>query len=100
MDTQPQSPQARKQKPSSGIAKAIAEHPYFTLICGLAGLFGTAFGIWGYCVSITKPDLTYYISPNRTPIIQTGKLNNLSVKYKDLLLPNKWVILDGFNKNG
>jgi len=82
MDTQPQNPQA--QKPSSGIAKAISEHPYFTVICGLATLFGTGFGIWGYCVSIKEPNLTYYISPNRTPIVQNGKLNNLSVKYQNV----------------
>jgi hypothetical protein len=61
--------------------KKIFYHPNFNVAAGLFGIGGVLFGVFTYCESIKVPNLTYYISPTRTPIVQKGNLNNFSVTF-------------------
>lgn len=64
--------------------RKIFHHPNFNAVAGLFGIVGTILAIYFGLDSIKKPDLTYYISPTRTPILQKGSLTNLSVAYRGL----------------
>jgi hypothetical protein len=59
--------------------KKIFYHPNFNVVAGLFGIAGVLFGIFTYYESIKEPDLTFYVSPTRTPIVQKGNLDNFSV---------------------
>jgi hypothetical protein len=61
--------------------KKIFYHPNFNVVVGLFGIGGVLFGIFTYCESIKEPNLTYYISSTRTPIVQKGNLDNFSVTF-------------------
>src|ERR1035437_9001118 len=58
--------------------KKIFYHPILNVILGVGGI---ALAVYFGLVSIKKPNLTYYISPTRTAIVQKGSLNNFSVTY-------------------
>ena len=59
--------------------KKIFYHPILSVIFGVGGI---ALAVYFGLVSIKKPNLTYYISPTRTAIVQKGNLNNFSVTYQ------------------
>src|ERR1035437_10947714 len=59
--------------------KKIFYHPILNVIFGVVGI---ALAVYFGLVSIKKPNLTYYISPTRTAIVQKGNLNNFSVTYQ------------------
>lgn len=59
--------------------KKIFYHPILNVILGVGGI---ALAVYFGLVSIKKPNLTYYISPTRTAIVQKGNLNNFSVTYQ------------------
>lgn len=46
---------------------------------GFTGFIFGLFGVWAYFASVKKPHFLYYVSNTRTPIVQTGKLDNFSV---------------------
>jgi hypothetical protein len=68
--------------------KNIFHHPNFNVVAGIFGIVGTLLGIYFYRESIKEPNLTYYISSTRTPIVQKFNLNNLSVSYKGKPITN------------
>jgi len=53
--------------------KKIFYHPNFGIAAGIIGIITGVFGIYAYYASIKEPNLTYYISSTRTPIVQQGK---------------------------
>jgi hypothetical protein len=63
-----------------GIWARICYHPNFGVIVGMIGVVTGIFGVYAYYASIQKPDLTYYISPTRTPLVQKGHLRGFDVK--------------------
>jgi len=62
--------------------KNIFHHPNFNVIAGLFGIAGTILAVYFWHESIKEPNLTYYISPTRTPIVQKGSLDNFSVTFQ------------------
>jgi hypothetical protein len=67
----------------AGVLKMIFYHPNFNVVAGLFGIIGTFLAIYFYHESVREPNLTYYVSSTRTPILQQGNLlNNLSVTYQ------------------
>jgi hypothetical protein len=82
----------QKTEPSGdlkgGFFRKIFHHPNFNVIAGLFGILGTFLAIYFYCQSIQKPDLTYYVSSTRTPIVQKGNLENFSVTFLGTTITN------------
>ena len=72
-------PKAEANK--TGIVKRIFHHPNFNAVAGIFGIVGTILAVYFYRQSIKEPNLTYYISPTRTPIVQKGSLDNFSVTF-------------------
>jgi hypothetical protein len=68
--------------PATGVLKKFFHHPNFNAVAGLFGIVGTFLAIYFYKESIKEPNLTYYISPTRTPIVQNGNLDNFSVIFQ------------------
>ena len=69
--------------PQAGLFKRVFYHPNFNVVSGLFGIIGTLLAVYFYYASEKEPDLTYYVSPTRIPILQQGNLlNNLSVTYQ------------------
>lgn len=66
----------------AGFLNRFFYHPNFNVVAGLFGIVGTILAVYFYRASIQKPDLTYYISPTRTPIVQKGNLDNFSVTFQ------------------
>jgi len=64
-----------------GFWKGIFHHPNFNAICGVATLVSAIFAVYCWRDSIRKPELTYYIGQTRTPIVQKGQINELSVNF-------------------
>jgi hypothetical protein len=71
------------QNPPVGFVKKFLYHPNFNVICGIVTIASLILAIVFYCNQIREPDLTYYISPTRTPIVQKGNLNNFSINFQD-----------------
>jgi succinate-acetate transporter protein len=76
-EKQQQDKQSTNQK--IGFFRRIFYHPNFGATAGIVGILAAVFGIYTYYASIREPNLTYYISPTRTPIVQKGNLNDFAV---------------------
>ena len=61
--------------------RRIFYHPSFNVVAGIFGIVGTVLAIYFYYQSAKEPNLTYYISPTRTAIVQKGNLENFSVTF-------------------
>jgi hypothetical protein len=76
--------QPHKTRPHLGIFNAISDHPNFKMAeryWAIIGTFLGVFGVYAYYASIKEPNLTYYISPTRTAIVQKGHLDDFSVTF-------------------
>jgi hypothetical protein len=74
--------------PKAGIFKKIFHHPNFNVVCGIVTIISLIFGVWSWYVNIKERNLTYYISPTRTPIVQKGSLDNFSVTFHGIQITN------------
>jgi hypothetical protein len=72
----------KAKAPAGKIFRKIFHHPNFNAVAGIVTIISAILAIYFYEKSIQKPDLTYYISPARTPIVQKGNLNNFSVTFQ------------------
>jgi hypothetical protein len=70
------------------IFKKIFHHPNFNAVCGVVTIISLIFAVWTWQINIKEPNLTYYISPTRTPIVQKGNLDNFSVTYHGTVITN------------
>jgi hypothetical protein len=68
--------------------KKIFHHPNFNAVCGIVTIISLIFAIWTWQINIKEPNLTYYISPTRTPIVQKGSLDNFSVTFMGTQITN------------
>ena len=68
--------------------KRIFHHPNFNAVCGIVTIISLIFAVWTWQINIKEPNLTYYISPTRTPIVRQGNLNNFSVTYNGIQITN------------
>jgi hypothetical protein len=76
------------QNPPVGFVKKFLYHPNFNVVCGIVTIASLILAIVFYCNQIREPDLTYYISPTRTPIVQKGNLNNFSINFQGTQITN------------
>jgi hypothetical protein len=74
--------------PKVGIFRKVFHHPNFNAVAGVFGIAGVLFGVFTYVDAKKEPDLTYYISPTRTPIVQRGTLNIFTVMFHDREITN------------
>ncbi len=63
----------KEKQPGQTVFKRIIWHPLF----GIA--VGAVIAAYFYYAGIKKPNLTYYVSPTRTAIVQKNNLNNFDV---------------------
>jgi hypothetical protein len=68
------------EKPS-WIAR-INAHPYFHMSGWLVGLIGLIATIYFYFAALEKPELTYYVRPDRTALVAVGDTPDLLISYK------------------
>jgi hypothetical protein len=74
MDTPEPTPQP--QPPAkAGFLRRIFHHPFTGWVVGIIVSF------YFYRISVREPNLTYYVSSTRTPIVTKGAINNLSVDF-------------------
>jgi len=59
----------------------VVHHRNFKAMVNVLGLFGLLFGIYSWLDGKKERKLTFYLSPTRTPIVQKGKLESLSVAF-------------------
>jgi hypothetical protein len=76
-----ESEQLQSGDPKSGFFRKIFYHRLFGVIAGIFGIVGTILAIVFWFESKSEPDLTYYISPARTPILKKDSLENFSVTF-------------------
>lgn len=82
MGEKPENQAGQTPTQQQGVFKRIFHHPNFSVVSGIATIVSLILAIYFYEESVTEPNLTYYISNTRTPIVQPGKLNNFSVNYQ------------------
>lgn len=68
----------------TGFFKRFFHHPNFNVAVGIFGIMGVLWGVYSYFDSIKKPDLLFYVSPSRIPIVHKGNLENFSVTFRGL----------------
>lgn len=62
--------------------------PWVQWALAILAVVGTYFGVIGYYESKKEPVLTYYVSKTRTPIVQSGKLENFTVSFMGKTITN------------
>src|ERR1017187_7558651 len=81
MDNEPEQTSPQSTPEQKGLFKRIFHHANFNVVCGIVTIVSLFVSIYFYNATIAKPDLTYYISPTRAPILQSGKLDNFTLTY-------------------
>lgn len=71
-----------------GILKRFFHHPNFNVVCGIVTIVSAILAIYFYLNTIKEPNLTFYISSTRTPIVQKGNLNDFSVTFHGIQITN------------
>ena len=59
----------------------LNDHVFTKTLLAILTIVGFILSIYFYKANIAKPELTYYISSTRTAIVQSGKLDNLTLSY-------------------
>lgn len=75
---------ARTTKPRNfftGLCQRVIANPIIGVFALVFGLIGTGFGFYTYNESIRDRELSFYVNPARTPIVQKGKLENFTVSF-------------------
>jgi hypothetical protein len=65
----------------SWLARLIAQ-PHFPISGWLVGLIGLIATIYFYFAALEKPELTYYVRPDRTALVAVGDTPDLLISYK------------------
>lgn len=81
MDNEPEKTSPQSTPEQKGLFKMIFHHPNFNVVCGIVTIVSLFASIYFYNASIAKPELTYYVSSTRIPILQSGKLDNFTLTY-------------------
>jgi hypothetical protein len=61
--------------------KKLIANPIIGSFALVFGILGTGFGFYTYKIGVRERELSFYVSPARTPIVQKGKLENFSVSF-------------------
>ena len=74
-------PENQPQQKNTSFLAWLIDHVFTKTLLAILTIVGFFLTIYFYRASTAAPDLTYYISPTRTAIVQKGSINNLSVSY-------------------
>src|ERR1035438_3370423 len=74
-------PDNQPKQENTPFLKWFIEHFLTRTVLGIATVTSLSLAIYKWCYPYPTPELTYYISSTRVPILQSGKLDHFTVTY-------------------